>query len=59
MLKITKSKGGKFKLPQKGPYKVPKAFINNIVELITLGDDEVKRVDINKLKIISFQKCSG
>jgi hypothetical protein len=44
MLKTTKIKGGKFKLPWKGPYKVHKAFNN------TLGDDEVKIVNINKLK---------
>jgi hypothetical protein len=53
MLKTTKIKGGKFKLPWKGPYKVHKAFNNNIVELTIIGNDEVKKVlkvNINKLK---------
>jgi hypothetical protein len=50
MPKTTKNKGGKFKLCSKGPYKVQKTFNNNIVDLTTLGDDEVKRVNINKLK---------
>jgi len=50
MPKITKIKGGKFKLPWKGSYKMHKAFNNNNVELITLGDDEVERVNINKIK---------
>jgi hypothetical protein len=50
MPKSTKSKGGKFKLPWKGPYKVRKTFNNNIVESTTLGDDEVEKVNINKLK---------
>jgi hypothetical protein len=50
MPKLTKIKGGKFKLPWKGLYKVHKVFNNNIVKLTTLGDDEVERVNINKLK---------
>jgi len=52
MPKSTKIKEGKFKLPWKGPYKMHKVFNNNIVELTILGDDEVERVNINKL--ISF-----
>ncbi len=52
MLKSTKIKGGKFKVPWKGPYKMHKALNNNIVELTTQGDDEVERVNINKLKNI-------
>jgi hypothetical protein len=47
MPKTNKIKGGNF-LPSKGPYKIHKAFIN------ILGDDEGKRVHINKLKRISF-----
>ncbi len=50
MPKTIKIKGGKFRLPWKGPYKVRKFFNNNIVELTSLGDDEVERVNINKLK---------
>jgi len=50
MPKTTKIKGGKFKLPWKGPYKIHKTFNNIIIELTTLGNDEVKRVNINKLK---------
>jgi len=50
MPKTTKIKGGKFRLPWKGPYKVHKTFNNNIVELTSLGDDEVEKVNINKLK---------
>jgi hypothetical protein len=49
MPKSTKIKGGKFKLPWKGPYKICKAFNNNTIKLTTLGDDEVERVNINKL----------
>jgi len=52
MPKSTKIKGGKFKLPWKGPYKMHKVFNNNIVELTILGDGEVERVNINKF--ISF-----
>jgi hypothetical protein len=50
MPKTTKIKGGKFKLPQKGPYKVHNFLNDNIVELTTLGDHEVERININKLK---------
>jgi hypothetical protein len=50
MPKTIKIKGGRFKLPWKGPYRVHNFFNNNIVELTTLGDDEVERVNINKLK---------
>ncbi len=50
MPKTTKIKGGKFKLPWKGPYKVYIAFYNIIIGVIIMGDDEVKRVNINKLK---------
>ncbi len=41
MPKSTKIKGGKFKLPWKGPYKVRKTFNNDIVKLTTLANDEV------------------
>jgi len=50
MPKTTKIKGGKLKLPWKGPYKVYKTFNNNTFELTTLGDDEVERININKIK---------
>ncbi len=50
MPKTIEIKGGKFRLPWKGPYKVHKTFNNNIVALITLGGDEVERVNVNKLK---------
>ncbi len=50
MLKTINIKGGKFKLPQKGSYKMHKTFNNNTIKLITLGDDEVVRININKLK---------
>ncbi len=39
MPKSTKIKGGKFKLPLKGPYKMCKAFNNDTIKLTTLGDD--------------------
>jgi hypothetical protein len=58
MPKTTKIKGGKFqvnKLHWKGPYKVHKVFNNNTIELTTLGDDEVERVNINKLKEYHFK----
>jgi hypothetical protein len=47
MPKTTKIKGGKFKLPWKGPYKVHKTFNNNTIELTILGNDEVERVNIH------------
>jgi hypothetical protein len=50
MPKTIKINGGQFKLPWKGPYKVCKAFNNNIVKLTILGNDEVERVNINKSK---------
>lgn len=49
MLKKTKIKKGKFRLSWQGPYKVQKIFDNNIVELSTMGNDGVERVNINKL----------
>jgi len=52
MPKTTKIKGGKFRLPWKGPYKVHKTCNNIIVELTSLGDDELERININKLKYI-------
>jgi hypothetical protein len=48
MPKAARIKGGKFKLPWKHPYKVHKTFINNVVKLITLGEDEVDKININK-----------
>ncbi len=50
MPESTKIKGGKFKLPLKGPYKMCKAFNNDTIKLTTLGDDQVKRINMNKLK---------
>ncbi len=50
MPKKTKINGGKFQLPWKGSYKTYKTFDNNVIELTTLNDDEVERVNINKLK---------
>jgi hypothetical protein len=50
MPKSNKIEGGKFELPWKGPYKVHNFFNNNTVKLTTLGDDEVEKVNINKLK---------
>jgi hypothetical protein len=49
MPKSIKIKGSKFKLPWKGPYKILKAFNNNTIKLTALGDDEVERININKL----------
>jgi hypothetical protein len=51
MLKATKIKGGKFTLPWKGPFKIQKMFDNNIVELSTISDEGVERININKLKV--------
>jgi hypothetical protein len=50
MPKSTNINRGKFKLPWKGPYKVHKTFNNNIFKLTTLGNDEVEKVNVNKLK---------
>ncbi len=50
MPKATKFKGGKFTLPWKGPFKIQKIFDNNIMELSTISDEWVERVNINKLK---------
>jgi hypothetical protein len=50
MPQTTQIKGGKFKSPWKGPYKVHKIFNNNIAELIIISDDEVEKININKLK---------
>jgi hypothetical protein len=50
MPKSTKIKGSKFKLPWKGPYKIHKTLNKNTIKLTILGDDEVERVNINKLK---------
>ncbi len=49
MFKATKIKGGKFTLPWKGPFKIQKMFDNNVVELSTISDEGVERVN-NKLK---------
>ncbi len=51
MPKVTKIKGGKFTLPWKGPFKIQKVFDNNIVELPTISDEGVERVNINKLNV--------
>jgi hypothetical protein len=51
MLKATKIKGGKFTLPLKGPFKIQKMFANNTMELSTISDEGVKRININKLKV--------
>jgi hypothetical protein len=50
MLKTTKIKGVKFTLPWKGLFKIQKMFDNNIMELLTISDEGVERVNINKLK---------
>jgi hypothetical protein len=54
MPKATKLKGEKIKLPWKGPYKVQKNFNNNTVELSTLCNDDMEKVNINKLKEIDI-----
>jgi len=41
MPKVMKIKGGKFRLPWKGLYKVQKNFNNNTVELSTLSNDDM------------------
>lgn len=48
--KGAKIKGNKFKLPWEGPYKMQKKFNNNMVELSTLNNSDMERVNINKLK---------
>jgi hypothetical protein len=50
MLEATKIKGVKFTLPWKGPFKIQKMFDNNTVELSTISDEGVEKVNINKLK---------
>jgi hypothetical protein len=50
MPKATKIKGGKFTLPWNGPFKIQKMFDNNTMELSTISNEGVKRVNINKLK---------
>ncbi len=52
--KITKIKGGKFKLPCVGPYKMKEMCNNNTMELNNLSNSDVERVNINKLKNISI-----
>jgi len=51
MLKAIKIKGGKFTLPLKRPLKIQKMFANNTVELLTINDKGVERININKLKV--------
>jgi hypothetical protein len=51
MPKATKIKGGKFTLPWKGIFKIQKMLDNNSVELSTINDEGVERVNINKLKV--------
>jgi hypothetical protein len=46
MPKAIKIKGGKFTLP----FKIQKVFDNNTMELSTISDEGVERVNINKLK---------
>jgi len=50
MPKATKIKGGKFTLPWKGLFKIQIFFDNNIMELSTISDEGVERININKLK---------
>jgi hypothetical protein len=50
MPKSTKIKGGKFTLPENGPFKIQKMFDNNTMELSTISDERAKRININKLK---------
>jgi hypothetical protein len=64
MPKATKIKGGKFRLLWKGPYKVQFFFNNNTVKLSTLSNDDMEKVNINKLKeyqhsdTYHYDKCS-
>ncbi len=48
--KVTKIKGSKFKLSWEGPYKVQKVYNSNMMELNILSNNDVQRVNINKLK---------
>jgi hypothetical protein len=50
MPKVMKIKGGKFWLLCKGPYKVQKVFNNNTFKLSTLTNDDMEKVNIDKLK---------
>jgi hypothetical protein len=54
--KITKIKGSKFKLPCEGPYKMQEMCNNNTVELNNLSNNDVERVNINKLKKYRFSE---
>jgi len=50
MPKAMKIKGKKFNLPWKNRYKVQLFFNNNTLELSTLSNDDMEKVNINKLK---------
>jgi hypothetical protein len=50
MPKATKIKCGKFRLMWKGPYKVQIFFNNNTIKLSTLSNDDMEKLNINKLK---------
>jgi ribosomal protein L18E len=50
MPKATEIKGRKFRLPWKGPYKVQRNFNNNMDELSTLSNDDMEKINVNKLK---------
>jgi hypothetical protein len=54
MPKDEKIKWSKFRIPCEGPYKVGKAYTNNIVQLESLHKDDLGTVNVNNfLKIIS------
>jgi hypothetical protein len=48
--KDPKIKEGKFLFPWIGPFQVKKAFDNNTIQLITLSNEGVALVNVNKLK---------
>jgi len=47
MPKDEKIKWSKFRIPCEGPYKVGKAYINNIVQLDSLHKDDLGTVNVN------------
>jgi hypothetical protein len=56
MPKDEKIKWSKFRIPCEGPYKVGKAYTNNIVQLESLHKDDLGTVNVNKLFLIIFPK---
>lgn len=45
-----KNQGDKFRLPWEGPFKLQKMLNNNIVELFTINNDDMEKININNLK---------